>query len=157
MSRLTFRACLLVVWVVLLVGACQKLWAADGGAWELYTPICLGDLCTEAVYLCDGKIAADSTCPEFDLEGLDLGLPSFCKIRVVKFDPECSGTPDFTVRTYDATGETIKPTLFTVSAPDGSRSFDVDQRFLDVTLADDAACDAPGNDLVLICWSKRGD
>ena len=130
---------------------------ADGGTWGAFTDARRGNFECRGFLICDGKIAADSTCSEFNLATLAAGHPAFFIVSIITIDAECSGTPEFQVRgSHSAAGTKfdIGPQL--TQAGTSSKSFDFadGMTLIDVNLTDDAVCDAPGNDVaIVVCYA----
>jgi hypothetical protein len=142
---------LLLAWPLTVLGA-------DGGDWGAYVAVNRGELDCIGFLLCDGKVAADSTCDEFDLSAptTGRGWPAFFTVTITTIDPQCSGTPEFQARGLHTTGGATSdwgPQLTEA----GLDSFDYKPKFkfLDVSLTDDAACDAPGNTVVAVLCYER--
>lgn len=130
--------------------------AADGDAWPAYTDTRSGQYDVRGFLICDGKLAADSTCAEFDLSTVSGGWPLFYNVFIILIDPECSGTPDFQVRgTHTVAGVKTDLGVSMSEAGTNSQDFEVTHRYVDVNLTDDAACDAPGNDVALVLYYER--
>jgi hypothetical protein len=144
---------LLFVWTMMVASA---VWSADGDTWAAYTDVRKGNYDCEGYLLCDGKVAADSTCAEFDLTSTTKGWPSFFTITIITIDPQCSGTPEFQIQGLHTTGGTASDlgSQLTEAGID-SRTYEPDFRYVDVVLTDDAACDAPGNDVAIVLCHER--
>jgi hypothetical protein len=131
-------------------------WAADGDSWAGYTDTVKGEYAAYGYLICDGKVAADSTCSEVDLTSSDQGWPSYFTIQIITIDPQCASTPDFQVRGTHTSGGTTADLKASMSeAGVSSQDFDVSHRFVDVSLTDDTGCDAPGNDVAIILYYER--
>jgi hypothetical protein len=141
---------------LLLVLVAFPAYGADGDAWGAYTDTRSGAYDKRAFLICDAKVAADSTCTEFDLEADGRGSPLFFSIQIILIDPQCSGTPDFQVTgAHTSAGVTTNLRVSMSEAGTNSQEFDTIHRYINVTLSDDAACDAPGNTLAIILAYER--
>lgn len=130
--------------------------AADGDSWSAFTDTVRGQYTVVGVVLCDGKVAADSVCAEFDLaaDPASRGIPEFYTIVVDTIDAQCSGTPDFQLRgrMYSA-GPTSDIASFTGVGT--SEAIYPEHPIIDMALSDDGGCDAPGNTVGLVLFYPR--
>lgn len=146
-------------WILLLA---MLLWpflagAADGDAWSAYTTTQRGQYTTVGIALCDGKVAADSTCAEFNLatDAAGRGMPEFYTVVVDTIDAQCSGAPSFQMRGLMYSGGPTSDLEAPLIGVGTSKAFYPEHPIIDVVLADDGGCDAPGNVLGLVLWYWR--
>lgn len=147
----------MIRWLLCLLLFATPALAVDGDAWGAYTDISQGQFDCRGHLICSAKVAADSTCAEFNLGTKNAaGFPAFFIVSIILVDPECSGTPEFQLRgshTASGTKFNIGPQL--TQAGTASKEFLLGPKFIDVNLTDDAACNAPGNDVALILCYER--
>ena len=144
-------------WLLCLLLFATPALAVDGDAWGAYTDISQGEFDCRGHLICSAKVAADSTCSEFNLGTKNAaGFPAFFIVSIVTVDGDCSGTPEFQVRgTHTAAGTKFDMGPLLTEAGTASKRFDHGPHIIDVNLTDDAACDSPGNDVALILCYER--
>ena len=130
---------------------------ADGDAWSGFVAKDQGQWRTEGYLICDGKLAADTTCAEFDLIADTVGgFPAFYVVAIDAIIGSCSGTPEFQLQGSHKTAGTLTnlgPQL--TEAGIDAHQFQAMHQFLKVALTDDAGCATTGNDISLVLYYER--
>jgi hypothetical protein len=134
------------------------LLGADGDEWASYPALDKGDRACVGYLLCDAKVAADTSCSEFDLTSKRWGWPDYFVVSIITVDPQCTGNMAVQVRgKHTAGGRAYNlKSAVAVGGTESQKYPTPDHRYIDATLSGMAGCDAPGNQVALvICHDPR--